>query len=776
VVIGRSDAHPFRYLLWLLAAWSALYVPLLVGGRFLPARDVAVMQLPWRAVWRAQVRELTLPVWDPCSNGGRLMLANPNTMAAYPGTLLFAVFEPETASLIHVALHHLLFALGCWRLARRAGASPAAAALASAWASTCGIAWSALNLLNLQTALAWMPWLLAGAVDTRATRTTALKQGLWAGAIAGLAFLGGEPVTAMLGLGCWLVLIAISPTRPRSAAVAGGVIGTIGIAAPVLVPMVLAWNGTVRGVLGVPPGAVAADALAPRRWLELLLPSVLGPPFADASNGFWAAASFPWLRLFPMIFVGLVPLVFAARAPRQRPFGTLLVLAGSGLAAAGLLGLPSLDAITRSVPVLGALRYGIKLLTVPLVALVPLVAVGWDAARERWAAVGRTLSLGGLAVALALVGVFSLPGLGARPLLGRTYPASKTLLASVSDGELRRAGVRDSVALALPALALLLAGPVPSVAIASTLAAGYLCGQPIVMSARTKTWSSPPRLVRALPPDARIAVFAKQGTPKEEAEPPGLGLFWRARAGLVPESGTRFGIGYVLARGADGLEPAHEELVAGAVEKMSLAERARVAAALGADAVIDLAPVPGWHAEEIDGLWLSTPRVPSPEVYLASRVLIAEGVLRTVGTLAATGFRPGQDVVAADPGWWNRGAAGTVTEEHGSPHARRFAVDAQGPTVLVVQQSFMRCWQARVDGERVPVGLVNGASIGVPLPGGRHTVQLFIPRQPYFIGMLGPLVVLGLAVGLRLRQPPRAPSAEYRDPLYLETRHEDSVK
>jgi hypothetical protein len=176
-------------------------VPLLVGGRFLPARDVAVMQLPWRAVWRAQVRELTLPVWDPCSNGGRLMLANPNTMAAYPGTLLFAVFEPETASLIHVALHHLLFALGCWRLARRAGASPAAAALASAWASTCGIAWSALNLLNLQTALAWMPWLLAGAVDTRATRTTALKQGLWAGAIAGLAFLGGEPDATALGGG-----------------------------------------------------------------------------------------------------------------------------------------------------------------------------------------------------------------------------------------------------------------------------------------------------------------------------------------------------------------------------------------------------------------------------------------------------------------------------------------------------------------------------------------------------------------------------------------------
>jgi len=114
-----------RWSLGLLAAfWVALYLPHLLTGDTLPARDIAATQLPWRTVWREQVLSGSPPLWDPYSNGGRPLLANPNTMAAYPGTLLFLVLPPEAAAAWQIAFHHLLLILGCYRLARRTGATP----------------------------------------------------------------------------------------------------------------------------------------------------------------------------------------------------------------------------------------------------------------------------------------------------------------------------------------------------------------------------------------------------------------------------------------------------------------------------------------------------------------------------------------------------------------------------------------------------------------------------------------------------------------------------
>ncbi len=144
----------------LVAFWAALYLPHLFAGQTLPARDVAATQIPWRTVWREQVVSGSAPLWDPYSNGGRPLLANPNAMAAYPGTLLFLLLSPEAASAWHLALHHLLLLLGCYRLARRSGAARDAAGVAAAAAGTCGVAWSSLTFLNSQASLVWAVWAL----------------------------------------------------------------------------------------------------------------------------------------------------------------------------------------------------------------------------------------------------------------------------------------------------------------------------------------------------------------------------------------------------------------------------------------------------------------------------------------------------------------------------------------------------------------------------------------------------------------------------------------
>src|SRR5512136_1691976 len=199
----------------LVAFWAALYLPHLLAGDTLPARDVSATQLPWRTVWREQVLSGSAPLWDPYSNGGRPLLANPNAMAVYPGTLLFLPLTPETAAGWHIALHHLLLVLGCYVLARRSGAAPSSAAIAAAAVGTSGVVWSAVTFLNFQASLAWAVWGLATAVPRPEPGPASVRRGLAGGALIGLAFLGGEPISAAFATLVWGVEV-VGTWRPLS--------------------------------------------------------------------------------------------------------------------------------------------------------------------------------------------------------------------------------------------------------------------------------------------------------------------------------------------------------------------------------------------------------------------------------------------------------------------------------------------------------------------------------------------------------------------------------
>jgi hypothetical protein len=213
---------------------------------------------------------------------------------------------------------------------------------------------------------------------------------------------------------------------------------------------------TVRGALGAAPGALAADALAPRRWPELLLPHLLGEPLGDGESGFWAAASFPWQRYYPVVFAGaalLLTLPFVRlRRSGLRPFAWLAV---SGLAGAALLGIPAVADLARQLPGLGSLRFGIKLLVLVAVALPPLVATGSVRLRERWPIAGRRLCLGLLLAVVALAPLAVWPSrLPAAAHDG--YPSAPALANAPTP---RCAGSRRrSAALAVPPATCVLAG------------------------------------------------------------------------------------------------------------------------------------------------------------------------------------------------------------------------------------------------------------------------------------------------------------------------------
>jgi hypothetical protein len=671
-------------------------------------------------------------------------------MAAYPGTLLFALLDLETAEFVHVALHHLLLLAGLYLLARQTGASSNAAAVAAATVGSCGVAWSATTFLNVLASLSWAPWAVAIAAAAPPNSDAARRRAVGAGAVLGLCFLAGEPVVAALAALALAVCVIFGWSRSHVPWALLAIPAAAATAAPVLVPLLSLYPETVRGSLGMPPGALAADALAPRRLVELVLPNALGAPLGDAGDGFWAAPSFPWQRYYPNIFVGsltmlLLPLAWRSRRT-LRPWWSLVIGAS---AAAAALGVPAVGRLAEDLPGVTNIRFSIKLLVAPFLALAPLTAAGWDRLsqlpRKRVA----------LASAALLVPTIVLASAGGpfqqywRVVLRAAYPESARNLVHVSPDELRAGVLGDCLALAVPPLVLLAAGPAPALAAGAAFAAGWVGGRGVWLLDDTARWATPPEALRiAAGANPVVAVLAGTGSSDDGPRQSELQRFWAARSILAPGYGTRWGARYVLTRGPDGLEPLRQELVSARAATLNLAERARLARALGATLLVADSPVDGWHGKWVEGAWIGTRTDAVPEAYLARRLLPAGSIVAAVQSMAAESFRPGMDAVIEGKGGAQAVAGGTVSTVSTVPHHRRFELLMEGNGFFVLQQSYLAAWRATIDGRDADVEVANGALIGVRVPAGAHSLDLFLSPTTYGLGACGPLLLLA-AVSLR---------------------------
>lgn len=732
---------------WLLVLlWGSAYLPGLLRGQTLPGRDLGATQVPWRTLWAAQVRSGQPPLWDPLSNGGRPLLANPNAMAAYPGSALFLVLSPERGSAWHVALHHLGLLLALYLLARRSGASAEPAALAAMAVGTSGVAWSAATFLNLQASLMWGALALATAVPPPAGPVAARRRSVVAGGCLGLAFLAGEPVTAGLSALAWVAVVFASwPARGRLGGPVLAGLTALGVSAPVLFPLVVLLPDTVRGAAGADPGALAADALAPRRWLELVFPRVLGEPLGDRANGFWAAPSFPWQRFFPLLFVGAMPLLLAPFLPRRREWRPWWVMALLGGAGAVALASPSLAELVARLPGAGSARFGIKLLVLPLLAAPPLLAAAWPELVRRWQGAGRRAAAAVMGLGMAGAAVGLVVGPVVRPALARAYPEAASSLGEVGDAELRRSVLADGVSLAAPAAVLLAAGPVVPVALLVGGAANLLAGGSLLRWDAATPWAAPPAAVREVPPGG--TVFFRDspagGVPHGDR---GLERSWQARTALEPNHGARWGLGYVLDRGPDGLETIHHDHMALAARVLPAPVAARLARNLGASAVVTVEALEGWECNLAPGVALCAASGDVPPAYLAERGFPAADLPAVRATLTTLAFRRDRDVVLPGLSGVVHFGSGRLRELPGAPHHRRFSVSSEGETILVVRQSFTRQWRALVAGFPARVLPVNGCQLGVSVPAGDHEVSLYLDPGPYRVGAAGPLLALLLGM------------------------------
>lgn len=719
-----------RSLRWAFSLCAGVWLFLLLSGRTLVTRDLGATHLPWRAEWARQVKNGWLPLWNPKANGGRPLWADPNAQAVYPGTALFLLLPASQAMVVFLASHHLWLLAGLSYLARKTGTGREAAWASALILGTGGLAFSLTTFPNALASFSWLPWALGVLLLEKKSAYQQSLQVLGAGGLLGVSFLAGEPVTAGLGVGLAGGLLLAQRQRFRVLLLL--VLGFLLVALPVLLPLLAVFRETVRGSLGVSPQALAADCLAPRRFVELFFPRLLGEPLGDATSGFWAAPSFPWQRYYPLLFVGAgtAALLWSGirRGKGQRFWLGVLVL---GVVVAFLPAWETMRVFLVHLPGGQLARFAIKALQLSLLAATPLVALGLESLEQHH----RRLRCALLVAALA----FMLPGLFpemCRSVLSVLYPASAPSLHQVPADVLRQRLLLDALTNALPLL--VLAFRATALAVFAFLAAQWPLFFATHVVSPTKLWAEAPAAVQALPQSAAIVSWAHAVDP---APSPRTRTF-AFRNALLPDYGMAYGLSYVLARGPDGLEPIRGELLAAFAEKMPPEKKLRLAAALGAQAVVCNEKLSEIACQKTDRVAVCPAPRFAPEVFLAQRLFPAENLEQAVAWLTAESFVPGADVVLEGIVTPLSTAGGRVSEEPGPYHGRRFRVQAPQRTWLVVQQNYISRWKAFVDGQPVPVVPANFARLAVAVPAGNHLVELKLEETPYLLGALGPLLFL----------------------------------
>ena len=195
---------PGRFALLLGLLIAAAFPGVLLGGTTFIIRDFGMFSYPVayfhrQCFWRGE-----LPLWNPFNNCGLPFLAQWNTLALYPLSLIYLLL-PLTWSLSFFCLAHLFWGgLGMYFLARRWTGHRLAAGLAGVIFSFNGLS---LNLLMWPSHIAtfsWLPWVLW--LGQRAWREGG-KALVWGTVAGAMQMLAGGPETIVA---TWLILLVLA--------------------------------------------------------------------------------------------------------------------------------------------------------------------------------------------------------------------------------------------------------------------------------------------------------------------------------------------------------------------------------------------------------------------------------------------------------------------------------------------------------------------------------------------------------------------------------------
>lgn len=94
-------------------------------------------------------------------------------------------------------------------------------------------------------------------------------------------------------------------------------------------------------------------------------------------------------------------------------------------------------------------------------------------------------------------------------------------------------------------------------------------------------------------------------------------------------------------------------------------------------------------------------------------------------------------------------AEGTIRQAHFTAQRADLEVEASGPTLLVLSQTYYHPWQAYVNGQPKPIWRANYAFQAIEVPQGTSTVKLVYQDKLFYWGLgLSSVALLGCLVGV----------------------------
>jgi hypothetical protein len=746
---------------------------LVTGRGVLFERDVHLMWATHLEVLARGVAAGSWPLWNPFIGFGQPLLADANVQALYPPTVLNLVVRPWTYASIYVVAHFAWAAFGLRRLARGIGLSSAGAVLAAAAWLCSGPLVSLAHTWNQLAGAAWMPWIVLACL--RAVREPGRRPVLALAVQVAMPVLAGAPemLAASLALGALLALRdpggppAKAPAWRSLLRLALGTVLGMGLSAAQALPSLAAAAGSGRAALTAE--ARAHWSVHPATLVQGVLPLPLRDwPWQTGWRDRFFDGRDPFLA---SLYLGAPALALAGVAVATGRRGPAPWLA-AGAAGALLLALgrhaPVFAWASEAVPVLRLFRYPAKAMVPASMCVALLVGLGFEAWRRGTApAAGRIAAVGLLAAAFGGLGTaawlsFGADALGAAVLvLPAGLPAARAFAPAVHS-------LLVWAALAGACALLLRRGPRPGVPrLLGVLAAGDLLLAHAglnPLAPRELYTARPPLLAHLAGSSGRLLAldyFAPGGATRARAEaayllaraPVGwpekathaLGL----RRALYPPTPGMLGVRGSFDLNVPGLEPPD---LARLREVLWLAEgrpewlRLLRLGAVGH--VASLHEIPALPLVALDAGFFAEPvrlyAVPGavPRAFVAHGVRVTERT-EALPAMLEPGFDPHREVIlesgtARPPETAFRGAARLLAE---NLQGLVLEVEASATAHLVLVDAFDAGWRARVDGRDAPVLRANSAFRAVPVPAGRHRVEL-----TYWPALLGPGLVLSAGV------------------------------
>ncbi len=706
----------FALLLGLLLLAS--FPDVIFGWRSFFTRDFANFGYP--LAWHAQqtYRAGEIPLWNPYNFAGLPFLAQWNTLALYPPSLIYILLPLPWSLNFFNLLHLYLGGLGMFCLARRWLRDGRAASVAGVAYAFSGLMVSSLMWPNNVAALGWLPFvLLSGERAACEVGTPRLAASL----VMAQQFLSGAP--EIIGL-TWAGLVAVilfaqdRPTIPaprRLGRLAPVFLACLGLGAIQLLPFVELLQHSQRS-------AAFASGEWTLSWAGL--GNFLVPLFHTIQNrdGIFFQPDQQWVSSFypGATVVLLSSMALASKRTRRVRWLAVFCLVSLALALGGR-GLVY-DWLRRVVPGLGLMRYPIKFIVVCAVLLPLLAGFGVSAWLQGQVTYSRAVLLSA-GVALLSLGImlFSLW----RPLPGEqvnaTWRSGLIALACLIACcavlvWLRRTTSRDSRWL-LPVLLasvvfsdLLLANRHVNPVVQSELFVGNVA----VVEPRPTLERGRAMVTHAAQTSLDDFVFT---APEAAVQIPRQALLLNDNLlEAVPK--------------LDGFFSLYLPRVAVIASRLSRQTNS------SADGLLDFLGVSHFNRPDRPWEW-NTRTNPLPRVALVPQVLFLDAT-NTLKALFSADFNPRTHVVLPLEATGQIRLSGTgrgqILESRVEAHRIEATVKTDQPMILTLAQANYPGWEATVDGQPVSLWTANYAFQALQVPSGEHAVRVLFRSGSFHIG------------------------------------------